>query len=76
MDNILIVTEYGIAARQKELRATRQRVSLGKPGGVLALVSSAAGTLRRVSAAVEAWARRPRNGGTESTAQWLAGTRR
>lgn len=76
MDNILIVTEYGIDARQKELRATRQRVSYGKPGGVLALVSSTAGTLRKLSAAVEAWALRPRSGTTDNPAQRFAGTQR
>ncbi len=60
MENILIVTEYGIDARREELRATRGRVRFGNPGGVLALVSFMAGTLRSVSATVEAWATRPR----------------
>jgi hypothetical protein len=60
MENILIVTEYGIDAKREELRATRGRVRFGNPGGVLALVSSLAGTLRSASATVEAWAKRPR----------------
>jgi hypothetical protein len=52
MENILIVTEYGIEARREELRATRRRLSYGNPGGILALVSSVAGTLRKASAMV------------------------
>lgn len=60
MDNILIVTEYGIEAKCAELRETRGRVAYAAPGGVLAIVSAAAGTLRKASGAIEAWAKRPR----------------
>lgn len=76
MENILIVTEYGIDARREELRATRHRLNYGKPGGILALVSSVAGTLRRASAMVEAWANRPRSAAVEIPAQRIAGTQR
>lgn len=76
MENILIITEYGIDVRREELRATRHRLNYGKPGGILALVSSAAGTLRKASAMVETWANRPRSAAAETQAQRVAGTQR
>ena len=76
MENILIVTEYGIDAKREELRATRRRLSYGNPGGILALVSSVAGTLRKASAVVETWANRPRNVTPEIPAQRIAGSQR
>lgn len=76
MENILIVTEYSIDARRQELRETRRRLNYGKPGGVLALVSALAGTLRKVSAGVEAWANRPRTAAAELPTQPVAGTQR
>jgi hypothetical protein len=76
MENILIVTEYGIEARREELRATRRRLSYGNPGGILALVSSVAGTLRKASAMVERWASRPSAVAQEVPAQRIAGTQR